>query len=45
MDVVAVTQFPDFRIKTAIPSSNEGPLLIVPREGGYVVRLLSSSEN
>jgi phenol 2-monooxygenase len=39
MDVLAVTDFPDIRFKTAIYSANEGNLLIIPREGGYLVRL------
>src|SRR3984885_3467246 len=39
MDVLAITDFPDIRIKTAIQSANEGNLLIIPREGGYLVRL------
>ena len=39
MDVLAVTDFPDIRIKAAIQSANEGNLLIIPREGGYLVRL------
>ncbi len=39
MDVLAITDFPDFRLKTAIQSANEGNLLIIPREGGYLVRL------
>ena len=39
MDVLAITDFPDIRIKTAIQSGNEGSLLIIPREGGYLVRL------
>jgi 2-polyprenyl-6-methoxyphenol hydroxylase-like FAD-dependent oxidoreductase len=39
MDVLALTDFPDIRIKTAIQSANEGSLLIIPREGGYLVRL------
>jgi 2-polyprenyl-6-methoxyphenol hydroxylase-like FAD-dependent oxidoreductase len=39
MDVLAVTDFPDIRLKTAIQSANEGSLLIIPREGGYLVRL------
>jgi phenol 2-monooxygenase (NADPH) len=39
MDVLAVTDFPDFRIKSAVQSANEGNLLIIPREGGYLVRL------
>ncbi len=39
MDVLAVTDFPDFRIKSAIHSAAEGSVLIIPREGGYLVRL------
>ena len=39
MDVLAVTDFPDIRFKAAIQSANEGNLLIIPREGGYLVRL------
>src|SRR4051794_15886075 len=39
MDVLAVTDFPDIRLKTAILSANQGNLLIIPREGGYLVRL------
>lgn len=39
MDVLAVTDFHDFRLKSAIQSSTEGSLLIIPREGGYMVRL------
>src|SRR5271170_8033039 len=39
MDALALTNFPDIRIKTAIQSANEGNLLIIPREGGYLVRL------
>jgi 2-polyprenyl-6-methoxyphenol hydroxylase-like FAD-dependent oxidoreductase len=39
MDVLAFTDFPDFRIKSAVQSANEGNLLIIPREGGYLVRL------
>jgi phenol 2-monooxygenase len=39
MDVLAVTDFPDFRIKSAVQSADEGNLLIIPREGGYLVRL------
>jgi phenol 2-monooxygenase (NADPH) len=37
MDVLAVTDFPDVRLKCAI-SSAEGNILIIPREGGYLVR-------
>ena len=39
MDVLAVTDFPDIRFKAVIHSANEGNLLIIPREGGYLVRL------
>jgi phenol 2-monooxygenase len=39
MDVLAVTDFPDIRIKAAIQSASEGSVLIIPREGGYLVRL------
>jgi phenol 2-monooxygenase len=39
MDVLAVTDFPDIRVKCAIHSANQGNLLIIPREGGYLVRL------
>ena len=38
MDVLAVTDFPDIRLKAAIHSANEGNILIIPREGGYLVR-------
>ncbi|MGY1813986.1 FAD-binding monooxygenase [Blastococcus sp. SYSU D00820] len=39
MDVLAVTDFPDIRLKCAIHSANQGNVLIIPREGGYMVRL------
>ncbi|MDL5155635.1 FAD-dependent monooxygenase [Actinomycetospora termitidis] len=38
MDVLVDTDFPDIRLKSAITSSS-GSLLIIPREGGYLVRL------
>jgi len=38
LDVLAVTDFPDIRLKAAI-QSGEGNLLVIPREGGYLVRL------
>ncbi len=38
MDVLAVTDFPDIRIKCAIYSAHQGNILIIPREGGYLVR-------
>jgi phenol 2-monooxygenase len=39
MDVLAVTDFPDIRLKTVIHSASAGNMLIIPREGGYLVRL------
>jgi len=39
MDVLAVTDFPDIRMKSAIHSAEEGSMLIIPREGGHMVRL------
>lgn len=39
MDVLAVTDFPDIRLKAAIQSAEHGNILIIPREGGYLVRL------
>ncbi len=39
MDVLAVTDFPDIRLKTLIQSSGDGSILIIPREGGYLVRI------
>jgi phenol 2-monooxygenase (NADPH) len=39
MDVLAVTDFPDIRFKALIQSAKDGSLLIIPREGGYMVRL------
>ncbi|MGZ4216888.1 MAG: FAD-binding monooxygenase [Solirubrobacteraceae bacterium] len=38
MDVLAVTDFPDIRVKCAISSADQGNILIIPREGGYLVR-------
>jgi phenol 2-monooxygenase len=39
MDVLAVTDFPDIRCKSLIQSSADGSLLVIPREGGYLVRI------
>ena len=38
MDVLAVTDFPDVRLKCVIQSA-EGSALIIPREGGYLFRI------
>jgi len=34
-----VTDFPDIRFKSLIQSAKDGSLLIIPREGGYMVRI------
>jgi 2-polyprenyl-6-methoxyphenol hydroxylase-like FAD-dependent oxidoreductase len=39
MDVLVDSNFPDIRFKSLIQSANEGTILIIPREGGYLVRL------
>jgi len=39
MDVLAVTDFPDIRYKVAVQSANGGNLMVIPREGGYLVRM------
>ncbi len=38
MDLLVVTDFPDIRIKSIIQSASEGNLMIIPREGGHLVR-------
>ncbi|MGL5361400.1 MAG: FAD-binding monooxygenase [Bosea sp. (in: a-proteobacteria)] len=39
MDVLAVTDFPDIRKKALIQSAGEGSIVLIPREGGYLVRV------
>ena len=39
MDVLAVTDFPDIRFKSLIQSAKDGSIIVIPREGGYLVRL------
>ncbi|MGI9364965.1 MAG: FAD-dependent monooxygenase, partial [Rhizobiaceae bacterium] len=39
MDALLVTDFPDIRLKTLIQSANQGSIVIIPREGGYLVRI------
>jgi phenol 2-monooxygenase len=39
VDMLAVTDFPDIRLKAAIQSADNGNILLIPREGGYLVRL------
>jgi phenol 2-monooxygenase len=39
MDVLANTDFPDWRTKNVIQSEGKGSLLMIPREGGIMTRL------
>ncbi|MDQ2698787.1 MAG: FAD-dependent monooxygenase, partial [Actinomycetota bacterium] len=39
IDVLATTDFPDWRTKNVIQSAGKGSLLMIPREGGSMVRL------
>lgn len=39
MDILAVTDFPDVRMKSLIQSAEEGNILLIPREGGYLFRI------
>jgi phenol 2-monooxygenase len=38
-DLLAVTDFPDIRLKSAIQSASNGSVLVIPREGGYLFRM------
>jgi len=38
MDVLVVTDFPDIRLRSIIQSAS-GSLVLIPREGGYLVRV------
>ena len=44
MDVLAITDFTDICLKSFIQSEAEGNLLIIPREGDYLVRLYVEME-
>jgi phenol 2-monooxygenase (NADPH) len=39
VDMLAVSNFPDIRLKAAIQSADEGNIVLIPREGGHMVRL------
>ncbi len=39
VDMLARTDFPDIRLKAAIQSADEGNILLIPREGGHLLRL------
>jgi phenol 2-monooxygenase len=38
MDLLLVTDFPDIRVKSFIQSKENGAVMTIPREGGYLVR-------
>ena len=38
MDLLLVTDFPDIRVKSLVESARDGTLMIIPREGGHLVR-------
>ncbi len=44
LDVLATTDFPDIRLKSVI-HSEQGSILVIPREGGYLVRLYIELDN
>src|SRR6185312_7036728 len=37
--VLAVSDFPDIRLKAIINSAEQGSVVLIPREGGYLVRI------
>jgi len=39
IDLLAVTDFPDWRMKSFVRSKADGVLMVLPREGGHLVRL------
>ncbi|SDR77009.1 FAD-binding monooxygenase [Agrococcus carbonis] len=39
MDVLANSDFPDIRVKSAIQSASGGNILLIPREGGFLFRM------
>ncbi|HEY5849024.1 MAG TPA: FAD-binding monooxygenase [Microlunatus sp.] len=45
LDALVTTDFPDIRRKCAIHSANDGNILIIPREGGYLVRFYIELDN
>ena len=38
MDVLSSTDFPDIRFKSIIQSADDGSIVLIPREGGYLAR-------
>ncbi len=45
MDVLAVTDFPDWRMKSFVRSQDDGILMVLPREGAHLVRLYVELDN
>ncbi len=39
LDVMVNTDFPDFQVKCSIQSHDNGSILLIPREGGYLSRI------
>jgi phenol 2-monooxygenase len=39
MDMLAVSDFPDIRLKAVINSAEHGSFVLIPREGGYLIRI------
>jgi phenol 2-monooxygenase len=39
IDLLATTDFPDWRMKSFVRSKDDGILMVLPREGGHLVRL------
>ena len=39
IDLLATTNFPDWRMKSFVRSADDGTLMVLPREGGHLVRL------
>ncbi|MHA6969121.1 FAD-dependent monooxygenase [Glutamicibacter bergerei] len=42
MDILANTDFPDFRTRSGIASDKDGSILLIPREGGFLTRFYVS---
>lgn len=38
MDVLSATDFPDIRYKCTVQSAEDGSIVLIPREGGYLAR-------
>ena len=45
IDLLAVTDFPDWRMKSFVRSKDAGILMVLPREGGHLVRLYVELDN